>query len=476
MTPACRKCHRINPPVAAYCYFDGVSLAGQAEAAAAAPPGTHTFPMPFTFPSGRACHNYNELALACVDDWSAALAVLHKGHLERFLGGVGRVDLAEAAREAARFPDPDRGLDQLLDRLPGDALTPPKLVVKTTAFDLGPLAVGSERRLVLTLVNGGMRLLYGSIAVVDAPWLTFGPASPRGEKVFQFGDRMDVPIEVAGHRLRAGLKPLEGQIVVQSNGGTATVLVRAAVPTTPFPVGVLQGALTPRQMAEKAKAAPKAAAAFFENGAVADWYRSNGWTYPVRGPVASGLGAVQQFFEALCLTKAPKVTLSEPGLELQGRPGEALSHTLCAQAEENRPIFASAVSDRLWLTVGPVRLKGRFALIPLLVLSIPNSPGETLTARVTVEANGNQRFVVPVTLAIGGRRSRRRTDEEDDFPMVLPADEDDVLTVLPADEPTTDPPPPAEKDDDEAPRDGSDGTRRKRGSRRWASRGGEGFP
>jgi len=105
MTPACRKCHRINPPVAAYCYFDGVSLAGQAEAAAAAPPGTHTFPMPFTFPSGRACHNYNELALACVDDWSAALAVLHKGHLERFLGGVGRVDLAEAApRQLQRIP------------------------------------------------------------------------------------------------------------------------------------------------------------------------------------------------------------------------------------------------------------------------------------------------------------------------------------------------------------------------------------
>ncbi len=33
--------------------------------------------------------------------------------------------------------------------------------------------------------------------------------------------------------------------------------------------------------------------------------------------------------------------------------------------------------------------------------TIPDRPGETLTAKVTVQANGNQKFVVPVTLQIG---------------------------------------------------------------------------
>jgi hypothetical protein len=465
MTPACRKCHRINPSGAAYCYFDGVSLVGQAGAAATAS-GSLTFPMPFTFPSGRACHNFDELALACVDDWSAALAVLHKGHLERFLGGVGRLDLAEAAHEATRFPDPDRGLDQLLDRLPSAALTPAKLVVKTPEFDLGPLSVGAERRFALTLVNDGLRLLHGSITLVDAPWLTFDQAAASGGKVFQFRDRMDVPIEVASQRLHASAKPIEGQIVIQSNGGTATIPVRTAVPITPFAEGVLKGAVTPRQIAEKAKAAPKAAISYFENGAVAAWYQSNGWVYPVRGPIASGIGAVQQFFEALSLTKAPRVTLSESGLEMQGRPGETLSHTLCAQTEENRPIYASAVSDRFWLTVGPIRLKGRFALIPLLINSIPDAPGETLHARVTVQANGNQRFVVPVTLAVHGKRSRHRTEDEDDLPMVLPAEEGEYLEVVPVDE----------EGEDEGPRERSDRRRRKSASRKSTHRRDGGFP
>jgi len=37
-----------------------------------------------------------------------------------------------AAQEAARFPDRDRGLDQLLDKLPTQALPPPKLKVEPT--------------------------------------------------------------------------------------------------------------------------------------------------------------------------------------------------------------------------------------------------------------------------------------------------------------------------------------------------------
>jgi hypothetical protein len=462
MTLACRTCRRVNPPGATYCYHDGVALDGQGRPAAA-PPGSQPFPVPFTFASGRTCLNYNELALACLDDWPAALAALREGHIENFLGGLGRLDLAAGAREAARFPDPDRGLDQLLGRLPGDALAPAKLVVKTPDFDLGPVDIGCERRFVLTLANGGTRLLHGSVTFADAPWLAFGQAPDSPRKVFQFSDRADIPIEVAGQRLRASLTAIEGQIVIESNGGTATVPVRAAVTPIPFPEGVLQGALTPRQLAVKAKAAPKQAAALFENGTVAGWYRSNGWYYPVRGAAASGLGAVQQFFEALCLTKPPRVTLSAPALELRGRPGETIGCTLRAQTEENRPVFASAVSNCLWLTVGPVEMKGRSANIPLLVRAVPKSPGETLTAQVTVEANGNQRFVVPVTLSIGGVRSARRDDEE--VLTVLPVEDDDIPLVLPAEGLMVDVLPLV--DENEGPATDSPTRRRKKRSRGW---------
>src|SRR5262249_22643385 len=161
-------------------------------------------------------------------------------------------------------------------------------------------------------------------------WLAFGQAGSGPKKVFQFCHRADVPIEVVGQRLHASLKPLEGRIIIESNGGTATVPVRVTVPTTPFPDGGLQGALTPRQLAEKAKAAPKAAAAYFEGGAVAEWYAANGWIYPVRVPVASGLAAVQQYFEALSLVKPPRVAVATEGVRLGGEPGEAVSHILWA--------------------------------------------------------------------------------------------------------------------------------------------------
>src|SRR5262249_25624474 len=159
------------------------------------------------------------------------------------------------------------------------------------------------------------------------------------------------------------------------------------------------GARTPRQVAEKAKANPREAALLFERGAVAEWYKANGWAYPVLGPSASGLAAVQQFFEALGLTTPPKVELSERSLMLSGTPGESVRRTILVPSPERRPVYARASSDSTWLRVAEVRLDGRTASVHVAVPSVPDSPGETLRAKLTVTANGNQRFEVPVVLS-----------------------------------------------------------------------------
>jgi hypothetical protein len=195
-------------------------------------------------------------------------------------------------------------------------------------------------------------------------------------------------------------------LLVESNGGPATVRVRAEVPLTPFPEGVLAGATTPRQVAQKAKKAPKEAGILFENGAVAAWYRQNGWTYPVQGPAASGLAAVQQFFEALGLTKPPKVAIGEWLVSFSGEVGDRLEHALLVRTEEKRPVYACGSSDQGWLQVGPPRLMGATAAIPLVVPEVPNNPGEILRAQVLVMANGNQRFAVDVMLAVGADGGR----------------------------------------------------------------------
>ena len=169
----------------------------------------------------------------------------------------------------------------------------------------------------------------------------------------------------------------------------------------PFPEGVLSGALSPRQLAAKAKQQPKEAAVLIENGAVARWYESNGWTYPVQGPTASGLAAVQQLFETLGLVKPPKVELSESAVTLRGKPGQRLEYVVTVVTQEKRAAVAYGVSDQPWLTVGRPTYRGQTATIPLIVEEAPASPAPTLTACVKVTANGNQRFDVPVTLIVG---------------------------------------------------------------------------
>ena len=105
----------------------------------------------------------------------------------------------------------------------------------------------------------------------------------------------------------------------------------------------------------------------------------------------------------LGLTTPPKVEVRESSLLFEGKPGAGVVHTLDVAAVEKRPIFASAVSDQSWLKVSKVVLNGRTAHVQLAVDPVPDRPGETLSANLTVRANGNQRFVVPVSLRVFGK-------------------------------------------------------------------------
>jgi hypothetical protein len=402
MAQTCGRCSRINPAEAAYCYHDGTLLADGGRAGGAAKPDKNTFDSPFIFPNGRAARDFDELALGCQSDWATARDLLVDGRLESFLSGLGRADLALGASEAAFYPDPDRGLDQFLARLPTRVLEPPRLRVNPTEVSLGVVHVGQERRFEVHLENQGMRLLYGSVNCEECPWLSLGDSTIGGRRLFQFQAEKGFPVHLLGKCLRASNKALEGRLTIESNGGSAKVLVRVDVPVQPFTEGVLAGSNSPRQIAEKAKAAPKEAVKLFENGAVARWYDSNGWTYPIAGPVAKGLAAVQQYFEALGLTPPPKVEIREAEVTLQGKPGQALRHYLELYTDENRPIYAHAATDQNWLKIGRSRPQGRTVRISLKVPSVPDRAGEILNATVVVRANGNQRFYIPVTLLIKG--------------------------------------------------------------------------
>jgi hypothetical protein len=411
MARICKRCQRRNPTTANYCYHDGALLedqpgagAGAAAAAVEVRPvdvGAKPFTTPFFFPSGRVCHNFNELALACSQDVTAGLDALRQGFLTAFLSAQGRADLAAAAQTAARTVGL-RGLDEFLGTLPCTVLEPARLRIDRQLIDLGTLTPGEDRRIELLMHNEGMRLLAGSAVCSASSWLALGDKPVVKRKLFQCTDQAMLVIRVQGRYLRSFSKPQEAEVLIESNGGTATVVVRVMVSVQPFSEGVLAGAKTPRQLAEKALAAPKEAALLIENGAVANWYQGNGWTYPVVGPTATGPAAVQQLFEALGLSRPPRVDLSEERIQLSGAPGQMIEYVLAVITQENRPAVAYGSSDQPWLHVGRPVYRGRSVTLPLTVSSVPFQAGATLNASVSVTANGNQRFTVPVTLAIRG--------------------------------------------------------------------------
>jgi hypothetical protein len=430
MPQVCRQCSRPNPPEAVYCYFDGAVLSGQAANGGPVNLGSQPFPSQFVFPSGLVCRNFDQLAMACQQNWQAAVALLKQGFLAGFLGGLGRADLALTAQEAARFPDPDRGLDQLLAKLPSGVLETPKLQVEPREVSLGHMRVGQDRSLDLHLANLGMRLLYGSV-VSDCKWLALGEAPGNPQRLFQFGAETVVPVQIIGKHLHASIKPLEGHLIIDSSGGSITVTVRAEVPIAPFKDGVLAGALTPRQIAEKAMAAPREAAVLFESGAVAHWYVQNGLTYPVKGPGGSGLHALQEFLEAYRWAKPPKVEITPTALTLRGQANRSVEVSLEVTAKEKKPVFAYATCDQPWVDVRQVQLNSRspVALVWVRIANVPNRIGETLQATITVTANGNQQFQVPLSLTVVGGNPF-----EDLVPVPAgspPAVAEDLVSVIP---------------------------------------------
>ena len=410
MPQTCKRCRRANPREAIYCYRDGNLLdhpvGGDIPADGSAMNiGSRPFSIPLVFPTGETCHNFVQLSLTCQENPAAAMELLTKGHLETFLAGQGRTDLADAAHAAARAANRERGLDEFLSRLPVP-LKPAKLRVERALIDLGMVRVGDDRRFELVLLNSGERLVSG-MAHCEVDWLSLGNGPASQSRVFQFSSKSTLSVRVDGNRLRAFTEPRETEIVLESNGGAVTVMVRVTVPVRPFPEGVLSGAISPRQMAVKVKEAPKEAAVLIESGAVSRWYQVNGWTYPVLGPTATGIAAVQQLFEALGIVKPPRVELSEDAIYLQGRPGEKLEYSLAVITHENRAAIAHGISDQAWLDVGCTIFRGRSAFLPLTVAAVPADSSASLQAMVEVIANGGQRFTVPVTLVISGAPAPR---------------------------------------------------------------------
>jgi hypothetical protein len=397
MTCFCKNCGSANPSDAIYCHWDGAFLQGS-RVFGPANLAQAPFPEAFYFPTGEVCQNFDQFALVVQQRWSETWELLKCSGLEAFLSRLGRADLITAAREASAHADPDLGVASFLSRLPTCSLMPPRLNVTPRQTQLGKLRPGKDVAFSLRLNNDGHGLIVGSVTS-DCPWLQVESAIPGQPHAAKFVQDRTLRVLVLGSRLTAGAQPRLGKVAISTNAGDVEAEVSCEVPIIPFPEGMFAGCQSPREVALKAKQSLHEAGELFFSGTVQKWYRANGWVYPVEGEPASGRAAVQQFFEALGLTKPPQVVLDTPLLAFQGPAGARIQQVVELHTEENRPIFAFGRSSSAWLSIAGQSAHGSRAFV-VVEATVPATTAVRLETQLNLRCNGNQRFRVPVVLAV----------------------------------------------------------------------------
>ena len=389
----CPRCRRANPAEAAYCYFDGGNLLGPQESG-------QKLASDFLFPSGRRAKTLEDLANACQDEWSTARDFLRNGAIRQFFASIGRHDLARVAQDSSQEPSPDVALTRFLESLPVTRANVPKLDLQPRRFFLGRIPTEDARELELVLSNPGKGTLQGTVAVSEgADWLTI----VGGEAVQVVAGREQRV------RLRVEIKKLQssqnyaGQLRVVTSGGIVEVPIRFELVARPFAKAPFQGVRTPRELAEKMRAQPKQAGPLLESGDIERWFASNNWPYPVSGPIAKGIAGVQQFFEAMGLSKPPKLALSQKEARFSTRYPDPVRFQVVLSTPSKKWVYADVRSDRDWLRVLTPKVIGPQSaniLIEAETAKMTKFPPSDAT--VTVAGNGGQKLALRVSLDVQG--------------------------------------------------------------------------
>ncbi len=398
----CSHCQRANPPDAQFCHFDGTGLRNGADGKAAT---NVALGREFVFPSGRRCRTFDELIQACSTEWSSARSMLQKGSMRQFLASIGRMDLALQADKAAAHIDPDMGLDHLLASFPSKDVSGPRLDVSPRRLHLGSIKAGDSRDLMLQVLNRGARLLHGSVEVRGENWLRVGSdgggsGQANGRVPIKTGQQQDCPIHIETQGLPAG-QQYAATLAVMTNGGAAELPITFDLHPIPFAQAPLAGSATPKDLASRMKELPKQAVPLLEKGDVERWFKINGWAYPVTGPTAQGVAAVQQFFEAMGLSKPPPLTVEPAQVDLAAKVGGVVRGEIQLKTTAKKWVYAFLEADVPWIKpIQPSVSGGQNATAEFQVISRGLAPGTQHHGTVSLVGNGGQRHSVKVGLTL----------------------------------------------------------------------------
>jgi hypothetical protein len=390
-----------------YCHHDGAELVpAHGGRAARLPPGhlAHEF----VFASGRRCVTYDDLVQACQDEWESARDLLQRGMFESFLASSGRADLVRMAREALNQTDADLALNAFLAGLPATRPRGPRLELRPRRLHIGSLHTNEVGQLRLVVVNQGQGILQGTLTVGESSgpegWLRLAEGGNHSTAHIKTSMEQHFVLRVDATGLPAG-QTYAAKLTVITNGGVVEVPVRLAVAVEPFPYPPFEGAASPRDMAERMRRNPRAAVPLIEGGEVARWFQVNGWNYPVLGVAARGLASIQQFFEAIGLSRPPVVRVSEPDVRMSPVPPEVVRWEVTLFTGSRKWVYAQVEANALWLRVLTPQVSGpKRAAIAFEVDSSLLEPGQVYGGRVNIVANGGQALAVHVRVDVQARQ------------------------------------------------------------------------
>lgn len=408
MVVHCPRCRRANPDAAVFCYFDGIPLRpGAAPAVPTVEPGAELL-----FPSGRRCGSATDLREAVVAEWNEGRQMLQKGEFLLFLQKLGRTDLIQSARKATSLADPDIALYNFLDQLPASGTSGPHLELQPRRLVLKKVTVGKQPQVQLTVTNGGNGILQGKLMVsTGQEWIRVERGT--GQQIELRAQRNQEVVLGINTRVLLGGQTYSGKLTVITNGGIAEVPIRLDLDAIPFYQAPYQGASSPRDVAQRMLKDPKPGVALLESGEVARWFALNGWSYPVEGEPARGIGAVQQFFECLGLSRPPPLQLSEASVRLRSDNDQVAAGQVTLRTPSRKWVYAQVTSDAPWLRIttpsasGPQQIPISFEVDPANLAA-----GQVHQSTVHIRANGNQKLQVTVQVEVVRKEERRRKKDE----------------------------------------------------------------
>ncbi len=375
------------------------------------------------FPSGEEVRSLEEFAKLATAKRKEAEEVLYSGALEKWLEEMGEVELALLAR-GMREGEPNRakGLSSFLEG--AGIATRPRLFVRPTSLEFGPIPERGSRTLTLQILNLGSGLLMGEIESSHPQIVSVEPSRFEGNKI-----TVKVTASSVGLPLE---KRVEGRLSIRSNGGNAEVpfwleVVRASLD---FEDG--ERVFTVEEFKRKVYKKWPEVVRMLSDGRLEGWLRALGHEGLARAASEAKKKhidpevALQTFLEQTKLGRPPTPTVGRIGpdgspefvpLETISYMGKSVHYhsgidlgsllegevaeekLVVANASEEGFLYGKVKSDSNWLIPEPKEIKGNRQELTVRIRTDLLPSRREHKATLTLETNAGPVYV-PFTLRL----------------------------------------------------------------------------